>query len=361
MRMKTFTIQQSGNRVEIHGTPSPLFYELNGLDLPPVTDAAFAVWHILPWAMKLGFDYHIAAPVDPVVLANAEKLTRIWEMWLPHKFRELRITAEGVPPQPPSVRGRDLTFYSGGIDSTHMLLQLGRRPEPVTAITVHGMDYVADNHAGFQGLLAKTQPLLEALNYRRITLRSNASLVAKGSHGWGMALSGHAFLLSGLFENGVFAADLSHEQDVGGLEPWGQNHVTNRYFRGRDFRFQSLCEETTRAEKTIDIVRDPLALAAASFCKDRTVRPNNCGHCVRCARAKVMFLGMTGKIPPVFIDNAYGDHTIQALKFEDKEEQMFLIDTYQHARRLGFLPLIQGLEARIDEARRNPLRLPDAA
>ncbi len=342
--------------MELHGTPEPVFYELAGLDLPPVTDAAFAVWHVLPWAMKAGFDFHIAAPVDPAVLASAEKLTRVWEMWLPHRFRELRITAEGVPSLP-GPRRDELTFYSGGIDSTHMLLRLGRRDKPALALTVHGMDYEVDNQAGFDGLLARTGPFLASLNYRRLTLRSNASLIARGDHGWGMALAGHAFLLSGLFERAVFAADFSQEQDLGGLEPWGQNHVTNRYFRGRHFRFESLCEDVTRAEKMLDVAHHAGALASASFCKDKSVRPLNCGNCGRCARAKAMFVAMTGRMPPVFVDNAYGEHTIRRLKLHDKHEQLFLIDMYQHARKRGFLPLLPGLEARIEHVRRHPARL----
>ncbi len=57
--MRPFYVLQTGNRVELEGWSEPIFYEVRGIDLPPLSNHAFAVWHILPMALAQRFDFTI--------------------------------------------------------------------------------------------------------------------------------------------------------------------------------------------------------------------------------------------------------------------------------------------------------------
>lgn len=52
--MPTFRVEQRGNHIEIHGAGKPVVYDVSGTELPQLTDHGFAVWHLLPGAMKTG-------------------------------------------------------------------------------------------------------------------------------------------------------------------------------------------------------------------------------------------------------------------------------------------------------------------
>jgi len=348
--MKHFQVVQTGNRVELAGWEEPIFYEVSGVDLPPLTNYAFAVWHILPKALAEHFDFTIDGPVDAETLANATRMARTWELWQPRVFRAATVRATVTPPPPPPGRMSELTLYSAGIDSTHMLLSRGRLDRPGSALTIHGMDYSHETQRPFDELLEITGPLLTRLNYRRIFVRSNAIRLAHGFHGWGMLLAGHAFLLSGLFGSALFAADSTWEEDMA-IFPWGSNHVTDRYFSGYDFHLRPQHDTVTRSEKVAAIAAVPDALRSVSFCKDRSVRPYNCGVCTKCVRTKVMFLLMTGAIPSIFHNNSYSERLLEVLPLNDRSETSFLVDVYQRARDSGRLELVPGLEQRMADIR----------
>lgn len=347
----TFNVTQSENQVSLQGAPEPIFYEIQGIDLPPLADHSFAVWHVLPHAMRRGYDIHIDGPVDPVVIQNAVRFSRTWEMWLPNRFREISITAsEEVPFSSNATSG--LSFFSGGIDSTYMLLEQGKRMPEAVALTVHGMDYKVDNAVGFQGLRDKTSPLLSLLNYRTIVLKTNVSTIARGAHGWGLSLAGSAFLFSGLFKNAHFAADFSWEQDMVSF-PWGLNHVTNRYFRGTTFALSPLSENVTRTEKLELIASNQDALHTVSFCKDQSIRPQNCGNCGKCLRAKAIFVAMTGQLPEIFIDNTFTKASIDNQTLRSNVHRAFFIDLYQQAKTRGTLHLLPGMEQKMNRLRQH--------
>jgi hypothetical protein len=90
-----FNVTQIGNRIEIEGDGSRIDFAVEGIEMPPGADASFAVWALLPRAMEEGFHLHINRPIDPKVAANAERLTRIWEMWVPDRYRSIKVSGEG--------------------------------------------------------------------------------------------------------------------------------------------------------------------------------------------------------------------------------------------------------------------------
>lgn len=345
--MLTVRVQQSGNQVKLVGATTPIYYEVEGIDLPPLRDHNFAVWHALPLALRNGWDLHVDGPVDEEVLRNANCMAQVWEAWQPQQFRAVSVSAsETAGDCNAGERREDVTFYSGGIDSTYMLTRLGRRSARSVALIVHGMDYNPEQDGPFSALMQRTAPLLQSLNYDRVVLRTNASRIASGHHAWGMALAGHGFLFSGLFKRANFAADFTWMQDLVTF-PWGLNHVTNRLFRCASFEVVPRCEDATRCEKAGALASDPQALQATSFCKRRDVRPDNCGKCSKCLRTKVMFAAMTGEIPAgVFLDPSFSEREIYAIDLSSTIERVCFVDAYQQARLKGTLSQFPGIEKR---------------
>ncbi|RIA00708.1 hypothetical protein D1122_03405 [Cereibacter sphaeroides] len=342
--MTTLKISQTGNRIELSGGNRSISYAIAGVDLPELTDMSFAVWHMLPLAMKSGTDLHVDGPVDPLTCENAERMARTWELWRPQDFGAVKVTALPGGSRRTG-RGEDLVMFSGGVDSTYMLLERGRRPEPAAALTVQGMEYGHGADAQFQRSLRHSQPLLDALNYRRITVTSDLRQSVKGYHTYASVIAGYAFLFGDLFKAGLFAADLSWEQDLL-LFPWSLNHVTNRYFISGDFACRALNDDVTRAQKVEAIAGSPVALSSVSFCIDKSIRPQNCGRCRKCVRTKAMFAGLTGAVPEgVFLDP--GPPRITRADMLG-DERAFIFDLYQRIRERGRLDAVPGLQEAVD-------------
>lgn len=338
--MSNYTISQTRDQIEINGGSKPILYRVRGIEMPELSDMSFAVWHLLPFAMRDGSSIHIDGPVDPVILEKAERMSRTWEMWRPREFRSVKVTA--LPSQAgPTDRTGDLSMFSGGIDSTYMFLEHGRRQSPSAALTVQGMEYSHKADEQFERAVRHVQPLLDELNYYRLTVNSNLRELTRGYHSYACVIAGYAFLFRDVFAKAYFAADLSWEQDLAHF-PWSLNHVTNRYFEGSGFACLAVNDQVTRAQKVERIAQDPVALTSLSFCTDKAIRPDNCGKCKKCLRTKAMFVGMTGAIPAgVFIDEQKPSLSIKDLT---GSEQSFLVDLYQRARDKGHLAEVAGLE-----------------
>jgi hypothetical protein len=196
-----FDIAQDGNEIAARGDGIEVNFAVEGIDLPPKADANFAVWGLLPLAMEDGFNLHINRPIDPLVAANAERVSEIWETWVPNRYRSIKVSGEGGWSRGPSKRQNRVQLFSGGIDSTY---SVWKNRDSGYVATVCGVDKTDESNIG--QLVAKTEPLIEALNYRRIVIRTNAQREPSAiTHAF--TLAGSLFLLSDLFAEGLSGSD----------------------------------------------------------------------------------------------------------------------------------------------------------
>lgn len=338
------SIAQHGNEVRIVGSNGlDMFFRVSGIELPREIDPSFAVWALLPLAMRSGSNVTIAAQIDPEVEQNAHMLSRIWEIWAPHEFREVQIVGVGHPAYAARSLGRTVTLFSGGIDSTQALLTKDRRAGD-HALTICGLDYKLETDKGkFARLLRKTDPLLEELGLPRIVIETNAGQHSRNlrlTHGF--VLAACTFLLRDLFDDAEIAADFTWEQDMVAF-PWGTNHVTNRYFAGTGFALRTVGAELSRTQKIAAISARLPEPQTLSFCGDRQYRPDNCGRCAKCVRTKAMFIATTGALPPIFVDNSLSESLIGAVDLSDRKERAFFAELFAEARERGRTDDIPGL------------------
>ena len=342
-----FRVEQDGNHIWVRGHGRDLPYEIIGTTLPPLSDYSFVVWSLLPDAIRREgrFDIEIDGPVSAEACRQAERLSLIWEAWKPDEFAAVRVT--GGAPSPKTERPRkSFHLFSGGMDSTHMLLARGRQVERGTVLTVWSHK---DDPAYFDALLRQTDPLLEHLNYDRIVLRIGRRLTRRPKyHSFNMQIAAWSFLFSDLFSDAHFAAERTWEQDFE-VHPWGLNHATHRYFETERFALHCEHEDLKRVQKAEIVASDPLALRSLSICVDKNVRPANCGVCYKCQIAKAMFIIATGALPPIFHDNSVGADAVSTIKIDSAKGRAAifnasLIEMYQAARASGRLDAVPGLD-----------------
>ncbi len=343
-------ITQNRNSVTLEGEGIAVHYSVEGIDLPLQADASFAVWGLLAAAMEGGFDLHLNMPIDPVIATNAEHLARIWEMWVPSLYRSISIRAEREWRRPQQNRLPCIQLYSGGCDSTFAILKNSKPHDGGYVATVYGLDYRSDkdDSCAFAKLLAKTDPLLKALNYKRIVIRTTANRWPQNlTHGF--TLAGCLFLLSDLFSEGGLTADLTPSQDLV-VFPWGTNHITNAYLAGSDFAVRTVGAEIGRTEK-LAIIAASGSLPFLACCRKRAALPANCGVCAKCVRTKAMLLAATGKVPEIFLDNALDARMIENLDLDSRFERAELFDLYGYAKDHGVVDAIPGLEYLVERCR----------
>ena len=114
----TFEVTQEGDSVTIQADGIDIYFAVEGISLPSGTDPSFVVWGLLPWAMEEGFNLHINRPIDPQVAANAERLSQIWEMWVPSRYRSIGVSGQGEWSRAQRSRLPQVQLFSGGVDLT---------------------------------------------------------------------------------------------------------------------------------------------------------------------------------------------------------------------------------------------------
>ena len=152
---------------------------------------------------------------------------------------------------------------------------------------------------------------------KSIEVRSNAASVMRrfgvsSAIGHGFQLFSSLFLFDYSHQNGLIAADFNFAQDILTV-PWGTNSLTNPMFTGNRMQIKTLANDMTRGEKLKILNKDKIALNTLSFCKNYSIRPNNCGTCQNACEQKLCFT-LRADIPDIFL---IGGFNVTDLRFLD--------------------------------------------
>jgi hypothetical protein len=341
-----FTATTDGARVVLSGNDDVVTIDVDGPVKPDISRVDFAVWSLLPIAMSEGCDLHIAGTGDPITAHNAKQLSRIWELWMPERFRSVEVSFDDYAA---GTRGSGrLVLYSGGVDSTYNLLNYKKRGERPTLLTLQGLDYKYDDDERFARLIEHTRPFVESVSAGHILLKTDIHHAyrthgVKARIGHGFELAGALFLFGHAFEVGEIAPDFTPAQEYI-AHPWGTNSVTNPLFASSSFRMETASNELSRTGKVRVLANSEVAVRSLSFCKDYDSRPLNCGICSKCTRTKAMFLATCGEVPPIFFLQDLKPLD-QVFDLEKRNERAFFVDLYQTARANGQLERLRGIEA----------------
>lgn len=311
----------------------------------------FAVWFFLPIAMRTGRDLRVEGKGSEETIKNARRISEIWESWLPHHFNSVNVSfhATSSRPRGETSKKRSLCFYSGGIDSTHALLTRYRAGEEQTLLTVHGMEYRADDADKFSAFKNKIAPFSRLVGNRHIFVRTNAyatynklKVNLPGAHfSHIFALAGSAFLFSESYNDILIAADYRLDQQFIAY-PWGSNSATNAYFDDGSTRLSTLDDDLTRTDKVPLILSSEEALSSVTFCTSYQSRPDNCGRCQKCMRTKLMFLVSSGAVPKIFSDTSIPSDWYRKFDLKKRYQRAFLLDIMTCAKRNSRISQLPG-------------------
>jgi len=317
-------------------------------EFPAVELVDFAVWLLLPVAMRVGANLKVHGAGHRQTLLNAETMSQIWSCWLPGHFSNVSVSFDeainegptGSPSHESNVGG--LHFYSGGIDSTASIIRNRDAYGDFDLLTVHGMDYDVGSVDQFQRLIAKTNQLCNALELERKVTRHNAYSVyekfrcnPKGHHVTHIfALTGAAFLFLD-YHRYFIASDRRLDQQFA-VHPWGSNTGSNRYFSDGSRALETLDDDVTRAQKMPIVASHDSALRAITVCDNKQLRPENCGKCSKCTRTKVMFFVANGSVPEIFSDMSLDRGWVDQMNLKKVNERAFFFDIISTGRRSGY-------------------------
>lgn len=300
---------------------------------PQLNSFDFAIWAVLPIAMRLNENIHIKNNISQNTIDSAMKISSIWSQWLPDFYTSIKITTDNISDISESFSEKKLVFFSGGVDSTYSSLRLlDDNLLKIDCLTVHGMDYKFDDEKRFEQLLEQTREFCEkTFNKRRIVKTNIYSIYNKiGCNPKGSHVT-HIFSLfscGSLFEEYstyFVAADYRLDQQFI-VHPYGSNTATNRLMYNKNGRLMTLDDDVTRAEKVAFLFNKDIDLSVLTICVDYNSRPKNCGICSKCMRTKAMFFAARGELPDIFLDKKFDMNWYENISLSVKINRTFMLD-----------------------------------
>ena len=351
------SVTEDGQRISLEVQDQGVFFfEFPISDTPKLDNLDFAVWAVLPFAMREGKDVHINGAVSNRVIASAEQVSDIWEKWLPYHFTRVRITADEVTDTTDDVSGV-LSFYSGGVDSTHAILKSFDQEGVLSdGLTVHGMDYSHDDQAKFQGFLDRIRPFYETYLKNFLIVRTNIYDLYKKSD-INIGAHHHITHVFSLFATGsIFnkyseyriASDHRLDHDYVAM-PYGSNLATNRLMKAKNAVLRTIDDDIGRTAKVTYLAESGIDLRTISICQVASAQPRNCGNCRKCARTKANFKAVGHDIPDMFIDSTFDPSWSDVLDFRHPGDRLFtgdILSSIENAGREDVFPEYHRLKER---------------
>ena len=294
-------------RLEREGSDVVLSSRLRapGLDLPPALWYRVAAKHapflgvafdpFVPPLLMVGMrhqrDVVIEGDVSAGLLAATGAIMEVIQGWsgeADQKMKKVRLAAGGA------VRERQGTksglFYSGGVDSSFVLLRNLRRYPPSDArsishlIIVHGLDLRLDQVDLFRAALDRVQGVGRALGETVLAVTTNVKQVMCdvdwGHYACGPAMISAGLALGGLFHTIFVAASYTYNH----LERWGSHPALDPLWSTEGTEFVYEAGEVERPDKIRFVATEPAILRALRVCWENREGAYNCGRCEKCLR-----------------------------------------------------------------------------
>jgi hypothetical protein len=280
---------------------------------------------LLPLAFERGETLQVQAPVDPVLLQNAEKIQRIWSEWFPPR-KPVRVNVERLAEPSPANGGKTGLFFSGGVDSFFSLLHFdkvagdGRKIDDL--ICVWGFDIPLRNREAFEGKLKTLSQISSQFGKSLIPVVTNLRQTRLRKLDWGTRLHGPALGAMGLLLGARFKDILiSSTVAPSNMIPWGSHPMTDPLMSSGRTQFVHYGASFDRFAKIELVAESEVALKHLHVCfEGRSDR--NCGVCGKCYRTLLAFelLGVRKRAVSFPQDN----FTLERLKSMRVEDSLTL-------------------------------------
>ncbi len=297
---------------------------------------AFAIAGLLP-AMSLGVPLEIdpALPVDPLLLANLDRLQRVFVQWGPGLKQSLKVVPVIARAEQAQSHGKTMSFFSGGVDGTYTFLEA---PGIQEAVFVRGVDFQLDNPV-YDEAFSRNEEWLAKRNIPLIPMASNVRWVGRSfGFGWGSyfgaGLSSFAHVLGA---GSMFIASGHTWRE---LWPDGSHPVTDPLWSSSAVRIIHHARNVTRGEKLERIGQEPGALEILRVCwQDKGF---NCGQCEKCLRTRVLLRLLN--LHSANFPDLTNVREVANLMPSDRSEAVFVREAIELAKKTGDIQLLSALK-----------------
>jgi hypothetical protein len=247
---------------------------------------------LLPLAAHTGESLRVPFSVDQPLLANAERLMRIWHSWYP-RLTVASIEADAVECAPDVRPARVGAFFSGGVDSFFTAMRRRDLAPPAERapiddlITVWGFDIPLDRSDAFTRLRDRHEGIARELGKQFIDVATNLRSTRWSGAQWsslahGAGLASVALSLERRFHTVYVPGSGSYRT----ARPWGSHAVTDPLFSSWGTAIVFDAAAYLRTEKIERLAECPTALRALRVCYE-LASDENCGVCNKCQRTMV--------------------------------------------------------------------------
>jgi hypothetical protein len=246
---------------------------------------------LLPLVAHTGETLRIGLPVDRALLANADRIMRIWRAWYP-ALAGGSIQADAAD-SASDTSTRAAAFFSGGVDSFFTVLRRRDLAPPSERapiddlITVWGFDIPLERADAFAKLRDRHARIARDLGKHFIDVATNLRSTRWREAQWsylahGAGLAGVALSLGRRFHTVYVAGSGSYRID----RPWGSHVLTDPLFSSGRTAIVFDGAAYLRTEKIEYLAQCPAALRGLRVCYE-LASDENCGVCNKCLRTMV--------------------------------------------------------------------------
>ena len=308
---------------------------------------------LLPLAFERGEALEIFAPVDPLLLQNAEKIQQVWAGWFPpHKPVSIKAP---VATASSGKEGKTGLFFTGGVDSFFSLLRFDEtaRADPASGnrpvddlIFVWGFDIPLKNRAAFERKKTMLAEVAGIFGKNAVTVLTNLRQTRLRHLDWGLRLHGAALGAVGLTLGKQYRTILiSASGGYNNSDPWGSHPLADPLMSSSQTRFVYYGGGFDRFNKAKWIARSDIALKHLHVCwKEGT--DTNCGRCEKCCRM-LLSLDLLGVLEKAasFPRDHYSLEHLKTLRFANPVARQLLAELCGPAAERGRQDVVQAIEA----------------
>jgi hypothetical protein len=305
----------------------------------------------------------IDAPVCLRLIEGLHTVHSWWRKWQLVPFAMPLIEARGRARRAAG-QPRSLGFFSGGVDSLHMLLRnrkLWERGDPAyiqEALVIHGFDIgkrkrlPEEDH--FAMAMTRLAPVAAAMDLRLLAcstnlrhLRTRPGAWSTLHHGAALAAVAHAATRD---PAQVFVAATF---DVAHMAPWGSHPLLDPQYSSQRVALIHEGSRFSRLAKVREVALSPVGLAGLRVCPANVAGRLNCGECEKCLRTRLELLAAGIDESPAFGANAMPpDLLASKLAIESEHQTSFYEEVLAALGARGFDKLAFVVAGKLAEQRR---------
>jgi hypothetical protein len=256
----------------------------------------------------------IDAPICPRLSEGLHAVQSWWRKWGLVQTSMPRIEAQGRPER---IAGqpRSLGFFSGGVDSLHMLLRnrkLYERGDSAyieDALVIHGFDIGKRKHrpeeGHFEMTMARLAPLAATIDLRLLPCSTNLRHLPTRPGVWSYLHHGAALAaVVHAATRGPAQVFLAATFDIGHMVPWGSHPLVDPQYSSQHITLVHEGSRFSRLAKVREIAESPFGLVNLRVCPANAAGRLNCGVCEKCIRTRLELLAAGIDESPAFGDSA---------------------------------------------------------